>query len=121
MPAALRLIASDGTTVVSSVNEGTVVGSWGGTLYYLENYGDQSWTAGTLALAAIGSNDGIGMGSFAPDVSGAPGSYQTAPLTVPTLAPLARYGFWLKTVVPGGTTSDANPRRFNLFATGTST
>ncbi len=114
MPATL-IIENDAMTPVNTVNFGSVSG--GGIQQIrllLTNTGTVTATSVVLALTRITINDGVDYTLLAPDVSGAPGTFGTTPLTPGTLAAGGQYWFWVKVSVPVGASPQGNPRSFNI-------
>lgn len=112
MPAIVEL-QNDAGTPVTSWNFGAVDGSdFTQTRFRAKNIGSDTATSVSLIIQRLVQNDGIDFVEIAPDSSGNPGVYQTAPLSVGTMAPDDEYYFWLRVSVPNGTTPRGNPRQF---------
>lgn len=122
MPAILEFLASDNSTVITTLDIGNVdsPGTSSQTKLFLKNVGDQSATSTTIAIQPIGTNDGSAFALIAPDSGGSPGTFQNSPLTVGTLAAAAEFTFWTECTLVAGLVPDGNPRRFTLHAQGTS-
>lgn len=118
MPAQLRILSSDGTTVVTSDNLGNVAtpGTDGPTKYFVNNFGTSAALSVTVGIEAIGTNDGDDYTQIAVDIAGAPGSFGQTDLSLGTIAPLSSVAFWVRVVQPAGLTADNNPRRANVVA-----
>ena len=116
MPAQLRVLESDGTTVVTSKNFGNVAtpGTTTNTKLYANNFGTNNATSATVTIEAFGTNDGDDYTQIAPDVAGSPGTFAQTPVVLGTIAPLASAPFWVRIAQPAGLTADNNPRRSNL-------
>lgn len=123
MPAELRILDDDGTTVVTTTNEGSVAtpGSSTAKKFFVNNFGTGDATEVTITPEAFGTNDGIDYLYIAPDSSGSPGTFTQDPIVVGTIAPLASVPFWIQVVHPSGLTADNNPRRANVVAAGLTT
>lgn len=114
MPATL-IIENDALTPINTVNFGTVAGGNNQQIrMLLTNTGNVTATSVVLSLSRITTNDGVDFTQIAPDVSGAPGTFSTNPLTPGTMAAGAQYWFWVSVSVPVGATPQGNPRAFNL-------
>lgn len=122
MPASLEFLAADGTTVITTDNEGAIPspGSSTATKYFVKNVGDVSCTNLTLTIQQVGSNDGSLYALIAPDSGGSPGTFATTPITVGTLAAGASQAFWAKSSLTAGLTPNNNARRWNIHAEGNS-
>lgn len=120
MPAQLRVLDSDETTVITSDNLGNVAtpGSTSPTKYFINNFGTGEATGVTVSIEAVGTNDGDDYTQIAPDVSGSPGVFGVTPVDLGTIAALSSKAFWAQIVQPSGLTADLNPRRSNLVAEG---
>jgi hypothetical protein len=119
MSAALRFYDSDGTTVITSYDFGTVAspGSTSSKKFYIENFGDQTAQTTTIDLEAVGTNDGDDYAQTALDVAGSPGAFGTSQLTLGSIAAGIKVAFWSRVVLPSGVTADNNTRRYNLTGT----
>lgn len=120
MSASLEFLDTDNTTVITTLDIGNVdsPGTSTQTKLFLKNTGDQSATSTTIAIQAVGTNDGSAYALIAPDSGGSPGTFVTSPLSVGTLTAGSEYTFWVEAVLVAGITPGANPRRFNLHASG---
>lgn len=123
MSASLRMLDSDGTTVITTVDVGDVAtpGSSAEKKLFVQNFGTSDAVGVVVSIEAVGTNDGDDYAKIAEDLSGSPGTFGTADVSLGTIAPLASEPFWTQVVLPGGLTADANPRRFRLDATGLTT
>ena len=111
-------IQDDAGDPTTSANFGAVDGGDEQQLKFsVENVGDQSATSVQLSISRLASNDGIDFAQLAEDVGGNPGSYGTADLNLGTMIAAASIDFWVKVVVPAGTTPAGNPRQFDIIAT----
>ena len=122
MPASLQFLASDGTTVITTDNEGAIPspGSSTATKYFVKNVGDVQCTNLVLSLVQVGSNDGVLYALIAPDSGGSPGTFGTSNITIGTLAAGASQAFWAKSTLTAGLTPNNNPRRWTIHAAGNS-
>jgi hypothetical protein len=120
MSATLEFLNTDNVTVITTLDVGNVAspGTSTQTKLFLKNVGDQSATATTIAIQAIGTNDGSAFALMAPDSGGSPGTFASADLAVGTLAASAEYAFWVMISTVAGLSPDGNPRRVNLHASG---
>lgn len=118
MPAQLRILDSDGTTVITSENFGNIAtpGSSASTKFFVQNFGTSAALSVTIGIEAIGTNDGEDYTQIAEDIAGAPGTFGQTDLSLGTIAPLASVPFWVRVVQPAGLTADNNPRRANIVA-----
>lgn len=116
MPAELRILEADETTVVTTTNEGNVAtaGSSTPTQFYVNNFGTSNATEVTVSITAVGTNDGEDYLQIAEDVAGSPGTFSQDPIEMGTIAPLASVPFWIQIVQPSGLTANDNPRRANV-------
>lgn len=123
MSASLRILDSNGTTVITTVDAGDIAtpGSSANKKLFVQNFGTSAATAVVVSIEPVGTNDGDDYAKIAPDLSGSPGTFGTTDVSLGTIAPLATAPFWTQVVLPGGLTADANPRRFRLDATGLTT
>lgn len=120
MPATLRVIDTDGSTIITAINFGNVdtPGETSDKLIYVENFGDETAQDVSFTLEAVGTNDGDDWALIAADSGGSPGSYDTTAIDLGDILSLNRVAVWAKVALPSGLTSDNNPRRFNLKASG---
>jgi hypothetical protein len=123
MPAALRTLDSDGSTVITTVNLGNLAtpGTSANKKLFVQNFGTVTAQSVTLEIEAVGTNDGNLYLQTAPDVSGSPGTFAQTTITMGDIAVLATVAFWIRVVLPSGLTADDNPRRANLVASGLTT
>ena len=120
MAASLRMLDTDGTTVITTTDQGNVAtpGSSAAKKLFVQNFGTTNATNVVVGIEAFGTNDGDDFGYLAPDVAGAPGTFAQTDVTLGTIAPLASSPFWMRVIQPAGLTADLNPRRFNIVADG---
>jgi len=120
MSATLEFLNTDNSTVITTLDIGNVAspGSSTQTKLFLKNVGDQSATSTTIAIQAIGTNDGSAFALMAPDSGGSPGTFVNTDLSVGTLAAGSEYTFWVLVQTVAGLAPDGNPRRYNLHAAG---
>lgn len=119
MPAALRFLAADESTVLLSDNHGNIAtpGTSTALKRFVENFGDADADDLTVTITQIGTNDGDDYAQLAPDSGGSPGAWTTSPLTFGTLGDGLTAPFWVREVVPAGRSADNNPRRYDVAAT----
>lgn len=118
MPAALRFNDTDGSTVITSYDEGDIAspGQTANKKFYVENFGDQTAQSTTVDIEAVGTNDGDDYAQSALDSGGSPGTFGITQLALGNIAAGARVAFWSRIILTSGVTADNNPRRFNLTA-----
>lgn len=116
MPAQLRVLEDDQTTVVTSDNMGNVPtpGTSTETQYYVNNFGTVNATSVIVSIEAFGTNDGDDYTQIAEDVAGSPGTWGQSDIDLGTIAPLASEPFWVRVSQPAGLTADNNPRRSKI-------
>jgi len=116
VPAQLRILKDDQTTVTTSENLGNVPtpGTDDPVQLYVNNFGTSNSTSTTVSIEAFGTNDGDDYTQIAEDVAGSPGTFGQSPLNLGTIAPLASVPFWVRIAQPAGLTADNNPRRSNI-------
>jgi hypothetical protein len=114
------MLDSDGATVLTTLNLGNVAtpGSTSAHKLFVQNFGTSAATGVVVSINQVGTNDGSTYAQIAPDSGGSPGTFGTGNVTLGTINALATSPFWVEVVLPAGLTADANPRRFNLVATG---
>jgi len=119
MPAALRFLEDDESTITTSEALGNVQSPGTSTPIkrFIENFGDQDAEDLILTIVQVGNNDGDDYAQIAPDSGGSPGTWTTSPIVFGTLPDSATAPFWVRANVPAGRTADNNPRRFDLDAT----
>lgn len=106
-------IQSDANVPITAWNFGAVGGgSSTQQKFIVKNTGSDAASDVEIFTQRLVQNDGIDFITIAPDVSGNPGSFQSGPIAVGTLAPDAEYAFWIRVTVPIGTTPRGNPRQF---------
>jgi|SRR5579872_880617 len=117
MSASLQFFDSDGVTVVTTVSLGNIPtpGTSAPRKLFLNNAGNQTAQNATVAIEAIGTNDGSTYAQTAPDVSGSPGTFGTSTLNLGNIAVSASVPFWVQSVLISGLTADGNPRRYTLL------
>ena len=120
MAADLRILDSDGTTVITSSDQGNIATPGNSTAkkFYVENIGTTQATEVTVSIEAFGTNDGSDYTYTAPDIAGSPGSFGQSDISLGTIAPLATSPFWVQITQPAGLTADFNPRRSNIVVAG---
>lgn len=120
MPAALRILDTDESTIITTKNLGSIntPGQSSNVKLFVENFGDETAQDVTVSIEALGTNDGDNYAQIAPDVSGSPGTWQTADLDLGDIDTLEHTPFWTRVVLPTGLTADNNPRRYQLDASG---
>lgn len=117
MPATL-IIENDALVPINTVNFGSVSGGgYQQIRMLLTNTGTVEATSVVLSLTRITTNDGVDYTLLAPDVSGAPGTFGTSPLTPGTMSAGGTFWFWVKVIVPVGASPQGNPRNFNIAVT----
>ena len=118
MSAALQYFAADGVTVVTTVSIGNIPtpGTATPQKLFLNNFGNQTAQNATVALEAIGTNDGSVYAQTAPDVAGSPGTFGNSTLNLGNVAVSGSTPFWVRASLISGLTADSNPRRFSLLA-----
>lgn len=82
--------------------------------FFLANIGTDEATDAVLTPLRLGGSDGVDNVSIAPDVSGNPGTYQSIPLTLGTIAAGAKTAFWVKVSAPAFANPSGNPRQFDV-------
>lgn len=122
MSAILQFLDSDDSTIITTTTLGNVDSPGTSTQkkLFLKNTGDQTSTSTTIAIQAVGTNDGSAFALIAPDSGGSPGTFGTSDLSVGTLAAGAQYVFWTECSLVAGLSPDGNLRRYTLHAAGTS-
>lgn len=120
MPAALRILDSDGITVITTLNVGNVAtpATSGNRKLFVQNFGTVTAQSVSLTIEQVGTNDGNSYLQTAPDVAGSPGTWGQGAISMGNIAVLTSVAFWTREVLPSGLTSDANPRRVNVKASG---
>ena len=110
MPAFLQM-QSDAAVPITSWNMGAIDG---GTVsqqkFLVENTGSDPAEDVEISADRLVQNDGIDFAAIAPDAGGNPGTFQTSPILVGTIAPGDIVAFWLRISVPVGTSPAGNQR-----------
>lgn len=117
MSANIQFLDTDGVTVITLISAGNVASPSTSAAHkvFVNNNGDQTAQTITVTIEQIGTNDGSIYGQIAPDSGGAPGTFQTTPLTLSNIAASGSTPIWFREVVVSGVTPDNNPRRYNLL------
>lgn len=120
MPATLRVLDSDGSTVITTLNLGSVStpGSTSGHKCFVNNNGTATAQSVSLTIEQVGTNDGNSYLQTAPDSGGSPGTWGQTSISLGDIAVSASVAFWVRVVLPSGLTADGNPRRVNVKASG---
>lgn len=118
MSAQLEFFDSDGSTIITTYNLGSVAtpGSSTNKKFFVDNFGDQTAQSLTVSLEAVGTNDGDDYALLATDSGGSPGSFGVGPISLGNLSASTSIAFWTRVTLPSGITPDGNPRRYNLLA-----
>lgn len=118
MPAQLRILDDDETTVITSDNLGNIPtpGTSSDQKYFVNNFGTSASLETVVTIEAFGTNDGDDYTQIAEDNAGVPGTFSQDPVELGTIAPLTSAPFWARVAQPAGLTADNNPRRANLVA-----
>ena len=121
MAASMRFLDTDGVTVITTENLGSILspGSGANTKLFVENVGDQTAQGVTLAIEQVGTNDGDDYALIALDVAGSPGAFGTSAISLGNIAASAMQAFWVKATLVAGLSSEGNTREFKLHAAGT--
>lgn len=110
MPAFLQM-QSDAAVPITSWNMGAIDG---GTVsqqkFLIENTGSDPAEDVEVSADRLVQNDGVDFAEIALDAGGNPGTYQTAPLLIGTVAPGQVLAVWLRITVPFGTSPAGNQR-----------
>jgi hypothetical protein len=120
MPASLRYLDTDASTVITTEDLASILspGSSSNKLLYVENTGDQTAQSVTVMIEAVGTNDGDDYALLAPDLGGSPGGFSTSPVSMGDLGAGDMQGFWLKVTLVAGLSAEGNTREFKLHAAG---
>lgn len=118
MPASLRFLDSDGATVITSEDLGSILspGSSSNTKLFVENTGDQTAQTVTVEIEQVGTNDGDDYALLAPDVAGSPGAFVTTPVSLGNIAAGAKTAFWTKATLVAGLSAIGNTRQYKIHA-----
>lgn len=120
MPASLRFLDTDGSTIIDTVNLGAVAspGTSADKLVHVQNFGDQTAQDVVASIEAVGTNDGDDFAEIAADSGGSPGPFDVVNIDLGNIDVLEVVPVWLRADVFTGVTPDQNPRRWNLKAAG---
>ncbi len=120
MPAALRVLDSDGSTVITTLNLGNIATPGNSSQHkcFVNNNGTSTAQSVSLTINQVGTNDGNSYLQTAPDVSGSPGTCGQTSISLGDIAVSASVAFWVRVVLPSGLTADNNPRRVDVKASG---
>lgn len=120
MPADIRFLDTDETTVITTFDFGSVAtpGQSANKKLFVENSGDETAQSVTMTIAAIGTNDGDDHAEVALDSGGSPGTFGAGPLSLGNIAAGNTVPFWTRVNVASVLTADGNPRRYALDAEG---
>lgn len=118
MSAILQFLDSDNSTVITTLDEGSIAspGSSANKKLYVKNNGDQTAQGTTVSIEQIGTNDGSLYALIALDSGGSPGTFGTSQISLGNITAGSSVALWAKITLITGLTSAANPRRFNLTA-----
>ncbi len=72
----------------------------------------------TVEIEAVGTNDGDDYALLAEDVSGSPGSFGIAAISLGNIAAAAKSPFWTKASLVAGVSAEGNTREYKLLAEG---
>jgi hypothetical protein len=120
MPATLRFLDTDGTTVITTEDLASILspGSSSNKKLYVENSGDQTAQSVTVENEAVGTNDGVDYALLAADVAGSPGAFSTSPVSLGDIAAAAKVAFWAKVTLVAGLSAEGNTREYKIHASG---
>jgi hypothetical protein len=121
MPASLRFLDTDGVTVITTEDLGSILspGSSANTKLWVENSGDQTAESVTVEIEQVGTNDGDDYALLALDVAGSPGAFVTTPLSLGNIVAGAKTAFWAKVTLVAGLSASGNTREYKIHAEGT--
>jgi hypothetical protein len=121
LSATLRIYDTDGSTVITTLTLGNITspGASSDKKIYVNNFGDQTAQSVTLAIVAVGTNDGSLYAYTAPDSGGSPGTFAQTTLSLGNITAGSSIAVWTRANLVSNLTADGNPRRYNLLASGT--